>query len=267
MARAALAVALALAAGTAAAYDGPVGVTLLAPWIGRGALARDVRLERLEIVSEIAVDTGWDPVRDARGRAFPDGFVATIATTQMRLELANGGAREVRARLIVPFRASATPGTGFVAPDSFAAVQNGKPLAVPAAPRELHRAGMFAVRGYPLDVVLAAGGTAAVEVTVRHPLAMNPSWYRFELGTPPLPRDTAHRFRVLADARTIVTLALAPGDAALAGWELGVRLCSGGGKCADHRAQFREMDRAWFAVRLPAGPVVVAVERETDEAR
>jgi hypothetical protein len=267
MARAALAVALALAVEAAAAYDGPVGVTLLAPWIGRGALAQDVRLERLEVSSEIAVDTRWDPVRDARGRAFPDGFVATIATTRMRLDLANGGAREVRARLVVPFRASATPGTGFVAPESFAAVQNGSPLAVPAAPRELQRSGMFAVRGYPLDVLLPAGGTATVEVTARHRLAVNPAWYQFEVGAPPLPRDTAHRFRVAADARTAVGLALAPGDAALAGRELGVRLCSGGGKCADHRAQFREMDRAWFAARLPAGPVVVTVERETGAAR
>jgi hypothetical protein len=260
MARATLAVALAVVVEAAAAYDGPVGVTLLAPWIGRGALAREVRMERLEVASEIAIDARWDPARDARGRAFPDGFVATIATTRMRLELVNGGARDVRARVVIPFRASATPGTGFVAPESFAALQDGNPIAVPAAPRELHRAGMFAVRGYPLDVVLAAGGTGVVEVTVRHPLATNPSWYRFEVGTPPLPRDTAHRFRVFADARTAVALALAPGDASLAGRDVAVQICSGGGECTGHRAPLRDLDRAWFAARLPAGPVAVSVQ-------
>jgi hypothetical protein len=256
----ALALAIGLAAGAAVAYDGPVGVTLLAPWIGRGALARDVRLDRLEVSSEIAVDTRWDPARDARGRAFPDGFVATIATTRMRLELANGGPREVRARLVIPFRASATPGTGFVAPETFAAVQDGRPLAVAAAPRELQRSGMFAVRGYPLDVLLAAGGTAAVEVTVRHALAMNPSWYRFELGAPPLPRDTAHRFRVLADARTAIGLALEPGDEALADRAVVVRICTGGGACADHSARLRGLDRAWFGARLPGGAVSVLLD-------
>jgi hypothetical protein len=260
MARAALAVALALAAEAAAAYDGPAGVTLLAPWIGRGALAREVRLERLEVASEIAVDAKWDPVRDARGRAFPAGFVATVATTRMQLELANGGAREVRARLIVPFRASATPGTGFVAPESFAVRQNGTPLAVPAVPRELHRSGMFAVRGYSLDVVLAPGGTGAVEVTVRHPLATNPAWYRFELGAPPLPRDTAHRYRMLADSRTAVAIAVSSSDAAL-GWRATrVRICGADGDCANHRARLAELDRGWFAERLAAGGFSVSLD-------
>jgi hypothetical protein len=260
MVRAALAVALVLAAGEAAAYDGPAGVTLLAPWIGRGALARDVRLERLDVASEIAVDAQWDPARDARGRAFPDGFVATIATTRMRLDLANGGAREVRARLIFPFRASAAPGTGFVAPESFAATQDGKALAVPVAPRELQRSGVVAVRAYPLDVVLAASGTSVVQITVRHPLAINPAWYRFEAGTPPLPRDTAHRFRVLADARTAVTLALAPGDAALADRAVTVRICTGSGECTEHAGRLAALERAWFAARLPAGLAAVNVD-------
>jgi hypothetical protein len=260
-------VALALAVEAAAAYDGPVGVTLLAPWIGRGALARDVRLERLDVATEIAVDTRWDPARDARDRAFPDAFVATIATTRMRLELANGGAREVRVRLVVPFRASATAGTGFVGPESVAAVQDGKPLAVPAAPRELQRSGMFAVRAFPVDAVIAAGGTARVEVTVRHRLAVNPSWYRFEIGAPPLPRDTAHRYRVLVDARTAVALSLAPGDGALADRAAAARLCTAGGACADHRARLMELDRAWFEARLPAGPAVVTVDPAAGDAR
>ncbi len=178
----------------------------------------------------------------------------------MRLELANGGAREVRARLIVPFRASATLGTGFVAPESFAAAQDGRPLAVPAAPRELHRAGMFAVRGYPLDVVLTAGGTAAVEVTVRHALAMNPAWYRFELGAPPLPRDTAPRFRVLADSRTAFALALASPDPSLGGRDCRVRICGGKGDCLTYRARLAEVDSSWFAARLPGGSVSVLLD-------
>jgi hypothetical protein len=260
MARAALAVALALAAAAAAAYDGPAGVTLLAPWIGRGALAREVRLERLEVASEIAVDAKWDPARDARGRAFPAGFVATVATTRMQLELANGGAREVRARLVFPFRASATPGTGFVAPESFAARQNGAPLAVPAVPRELHRSGMFAVRGYPLDVVLAAGGTGSVEVTVRHPLATNPAWYRFELGAPPLPRDTAHRYRMFADSRTAVAIAVSSNDATLAERATRIRSCGGKGDCITYHARLAELDGAWFAARLPAGSFSVSLD-------
>ena len=252
MARAALTVALAVAVEAAAAYDGPAGVTLLAPWIGRGALAREVRLERLEVSSAIAVDPRWDPARDARGRAFPDAFVATVAVTRLQLDLANGGAREVRARLIVPFRASATLGTGFVAPESFTAVQDGRPLAVPAAPRELHRAGMFAVRGYPLDVLLAAGGTAAVEITVRHSLAMNPAWYLFELGTPPLPRDTAHRFRMLADARTAIAVSLASEDPAIADRQCAVRVCADA-RCTDHTERLSELRREWFETRSPAG--------------
>jgi hypothetical protein len=260
MARAALAVALAIAVEAAAAYEGPAGVTLLAPWIGRGALAREVRLERLDVSSEIVLDPRWDPAQHGRGRAFPDGFVATVAVTRMRLELANGGAREVRARLIVPFRASATLGTGFVAPESFAALQDGSPLAIPAVPRELHRAGMFAVRAYPLDVAIAAGGTTVVEVAARHPLAMNPAWYRFELGTPPLPRDTAHRYRVLADSRTAFALALASPDPSLGRRDCRVRICGGKGDCTTHRARLAELDSSWFATRLPAGSVSVLLD-------
>jgi hypothetical protein len=252
MTRAALALALAVAGGAAKAYDGPAGVTLIAPWIGRGALAREVRLERLEVASRIAVDAQWDPAQDARGRAFPDRFVATVATTRMRLDLANAGAREVRARLVVPFRASATAGTGFVAPESFAASLDGRPLPVPPAPRELQRIGMLAVRGYPIDVPLAAGAAAVVEIAVRHRLAVNPAWYRFEAGSPPLPRDTAHRFRVLADARTVIALALAADDPAVADRECTVQVCRNA-RCSEYPARFAELGREWFTERLPAG--------------
>jgi hypothetical protein len=72
---------------------------------------------------------------------------------------------------------------------------------------------------------------------------------------------------VAADARTAVGLALAPGDAARADREMVVRICTGGGACDEHRARLRELDHGWFAARLPAGPVVVTVERETGAAR
>jgi hypothetical protein len=95
---------------------------------------------------------------------------------------------------------------------------------------------------------------------VRHPLAVNPAWYRFELGTPPLPRDTAHRFRVLADSRTAVALALASRDPSLAGRATRIRVCGGKGDCADYQARLAELDSGWFAARLPAGSVAAIVD-------
>jgi len=72
---------------------------------------------------------------------------------------------------------------------------------------------------------------------------------------------------VLVDARTAVALSLAPGDAALADRAVAVLLCTTGGACADHRARLAELDRGWFAARLPAGPAAVSVDRGAGDAR
>ena len=96
-------------------YDGPVGVTFRAPAIDQKAMPF-VRLKAVKIETKIMLDESWSMAKDGKGRAFPDGFFATLAESRMEYQLQNQSRETIKAVLLFPYDAAKTPGTGFTEP-------------------------------------------------------------------------------------------------------------------------------------------------------
>ncbi len=152
-------------------YDGPVGVTFRAPLIQNA----QVSLALMSVQSEIVRDATWKNPRD---RAFPSDFAATKANTTIVLTLVNSGDSNIRTKLLVPYDASATSGTGFTEPESAEATLNGKPLKMENGSQFRKGDGMVVVRSYAADIEIEADSTVILKIKTVHPLALNP-WYSF----------------------------------------------------------------------------------------
>ena len=152
-------------------YDGPVGVTFRAPLIQNA----QVSLALMSIQSEVVRDVAWKNPKD---RAFPTDFVATKANTTIDLTLVNSGDSNIKTKLLVPYDASATLGTGFTEPESFEATVNGEPLKMENGPQSRKGDSMVVVRSYAADIEIEANSKAILKIKTVHPLAVNP-WYSF----------------------------------------------------------------------------------------
>ena len=175
----AVAVCAFLFAPPAPAYDGPAGVTFRAPLVARAA-AREIDLqEGLSLKVEVRIDSAWSMETDGKGRAFPNGFIATIADSQISFRLRNQGTKKVKTNILVPFDSSTTVGTGFTGPLSIDGSVDGRRVSVAKGP-ELAR-GMMKIRSFRVPVELSANGAAEIVIRVSHPLAINPAWYTVRL--------------------------------------------------------------------------------------
>ena len=254
-----------LLAPRALGYDGPVGVTFAAPWIGKEPGSEAALLERIEILSELRTDPAWsrDPA-NAR-RAFPTGFTATEARTRMRLRLRNGAPSPLRATILFPFHASATEGTGFTRPSESSATIDGSPAGSAPAIVELGRSDQFAFRGVLLRVDLAALATRDIEVSATHALAVSPAWYHFEFRTGFAPDRMSAGFRPLLNDATSVRFRLASPDPALTAARLRYRICRIGDPACDERAGTLADINARFAqARIPSSRLAAILVDRSD---
>jgi len=162
---------------SASAYDGPVGVTFRAPLVEKGAGIDAIRLEGIAVRVKVRIDKAWSTEFDGKDRAFPTGFVPTVADSEMTFTLSNQSGHKIKANVVIPFDASETSGTGFRQPLTISVSLDGKPAKVSKGP-ELPR-GMMKVRSYRVPVEFPAGASMELKVAASHPLAVNPAWFQF----------------------------------------------------------------------------------------
>ncbi|MBI4544785.1 MAG: hypothetical protein HY703_06305 [Gemmatimonadetes bacterium] len=253
------------------AYDGPVGVNFQAPLVERVQGTGGIFLESLVVRSEVRRDTRFDSrAPENRRRAFPDGFTATRAETWIELRLATtvavasspagaaGTPSAQRAgqpapvpshasptlRLLFPFTASRTEGTGFTLPDSFRLELEGQPVRVRKIDLQVSRGSLVALRGYLTEVPLPAAAAATLRARAVHSLALNPSWYSFTFQAA---RPLA-RFRPLLAPETRVEWAIAAQDSVLRGWDVRLRLCTLAVECREQVGKLGDFRLAQPAV-------------------
>ncbi len=136
-----------------------------------------IGLERITLRTKVRIDRQWSLNTEGKGRAFPDGFLATVAESEMEFTLLNPSRQTLRVPVLLPFDASDMPGTGFVQPLSVAFTLEGRHQETLPGP-EIAR-GMARVRSYRLIVAIQRESSAKLKIKASHPLAMNPAWYRF----------------------------------------------------------------------------------------
>jgi len=138
-----------------------------------------LRLSKIELKVEVYDDAGWTLAKDGKNRAFPGGFIPSVARSWMKFSLENPAKNEVKTRVLLPFDASAKPGTGFTGFKSFSVVDldTNQPVEVSPGPEKL--AHMFSLRTFVFQATVPAGAKKTYRVVAEHRLALNPAWYRF----------------------------------------------------------------------------------------
>jgi hypothetical protein len=221
------------------AYDGPVGVTFRAPLIQNA----QVSLAQMSVQSEIVRDAAWKNPKD---RAFPIDFIATKANTTIELTLVNSGDSNIRTRLLVPYDASATLGTGFTIPSSFEATLNGKPLKMEKGPQFRKGDSMLAVRSYLADIEIEARSKAIVKIRTVHSLAVNP-WYSFVFRDD---RQLFKGFNELLGDGSQVQFEISSNDRSIKDGRSGVRFALQGGEYEGQQLKISDMTKRFFAEKI-----------------